>query len=103
MAVVRKHYARAAALILAVLALGAFWTAGPARSFPADDSAPVKWEYTTIPVEASALPARLNELGEQGWEVFSLERSDHIVEQGSDGNTHLIVVTYEVTGKRPRH
>lgn len=87
------------ALVAAVVATSLVLSSQTARSFPADERP--KWEYVTVSTEASSLQARLTELGDQGWEVFSIDRADMAVEQGVDGNAHVVVSRYEVTAKRP--
>lgn len=60
-----------------------------------------KWEYTTATVEAAALASKLNKIGVEGWEVFSIERASLLFEQDAEKKTHLISETYQLTARRP--
>lgn len=79
------------------------WVGQPRVSGGADvkDAAGGKWEYVTGSIETGSLQARLTELGNDGWEVFSIERVDSVVDQTADGKTHLTSEKLEVTAKRP--
>ena len=86
-------------LVLMLTALWLFNQAAPTYSAPSENEV-VKWEYSTTGLEASVLPAKLTELGNDGWDVFSIVRTDSVVEQGNDGKTHLTTSQFQVTAKR---
>lgn len=88
------------AVVVGLVGAWMFATSEQARSYPDGEPQFTKWEYTSVGTEATSLPVRLSELGEQGWEVFSIDRSDMVLEMG-DGNTHLVASRYEVSAKRP--
>jgi len=74
----------------------------PAHSFPDEPRAAMKWEYSTATVELGSLPATLNDLGGQGWEVFSLDHVSSVLDQpAADGKTRLVVEKMQVTARRP--
>ena len=90
-------------LCLLLLAVGLLVIGNrPAHSFPEESRAPAKWEYSTSTVDLGSLAATLNELGPQGWEVFSV---DHVVsgleQPAADGKTRLVVEKLQVTSRRP--
>lgn len=72
------------------------------RSARSQTAAPdsVRWDYNTVTVEANALQAKLGELANDRWEVFSIVRGDLSIEQGADNQTRLKTVTFQVTGRR---
>lgn len=86
-------------------------TAGSARPAAAqNDSSRVTWEYMTANVDTGTLQTKLNELGEAGWEVFSVSPADsksrigagfdpapHCSAARCDGETGQVQVT-ELTG-----
>lgn len=93
--------------VICVLACGWFWIQ-PALSQPpslqqgAAAPLPVKWEYNTSAVDSFAIQAKLGELTNEGWEVFSITQLDTtILEQGPDGKPQLHVAKFQVTAKRP--
>ena len=55
-----------------------------AHSFPDESRAPAKWEYSTATVELGSLPGTLNDLGGQGWEVFSVWLSAFLHARGDE-------------------
>lgn len=75
-----------------------------AFSYPDPQKPPVavKWEYNTSTVDASSLQAKLGELGNDGWDVFSIERSRQYIEQDAANKTHLVADQFQVTGRRQR-
>lgn len=89
-------------LTVAAVAI-AGWLGHPAASGGADPNGTAggKWEYVTGSIEPGSLQARLTELGNDGWEVFSIARVDSVVDQTADGKTHLVSEKLEVTAKRP--
>jgi hypothetical protein len=61
------------------------------------------WEYHSVGIEFAMLPAKLTELGNDGWEVVTVLRTDQAVEnQQDDGKAHLIVRRIEIIAKRLR-
>jgi hypothetical protein len=64
-------------------------------------TAPIKWEYNTVNIEANTLEAKLGELSNAGWEVFSLDHTETaLVQQAADNQTKLQVQKFQVTSKR---
>lgn len=86
--------------MLAIAVSGLMLWQRPAISKQAQPA--VKWDYTSVAVEANALPAKLMELGNDGWEVFSIERSEMKVAPGDGGIAQIVAVTYEVSARKPR-
>lgn len=80
------------AFVLAVTFFGR-----PAQSDTASPA--IRWEYRTETVEPTLLSQRLNEWGNDRWEVFAVERGDTVLEQ--DGATKLKVTNFQVTARRP--
>jgi hypothetical protein len=75
----------------------------PARQVDAQAVAvPITWDYTSVGVDLSSLPARLTELGNDSWEVVSVLSTDAAVEQQADGKAHVVGQRVEVVAKRPR-
>lgn len=62
----------------------------------------VAWEYTTTNIDTGTLQTKLTELGNAGWDVFSITISDSKVETGADGQPHVTAQRNEVTAKRLR-
>lgn len=93
-------------LLCATIGIGAIcfvMTAGSARPAAAqNDSSRVTWEYMTANVDTGTLQTKLNELGEAGWEVFSVSPADSKVESGPDSIPHLTVLRLDVTAKRAK-
>lgn len=94
---------RAAIPSAALLLLGLFIVGNrQAHSFPDESRVPVKWEYSTATVDLGSLPATLNDLGPQGWEVFSVDHVSSVLDQpAGDGKTRLVVEKMQVTARRP--
>ncbi|MFM9965650.1 MAG: hypothetical protein ACKV2Q_31065 [Planctomycetaceae bacterium] len=63
------------------------------------ETKPNRWEYRSETVEPGLLSQRLNEWGNDRWEIFSVERGDSSLEQ--DGKTRLKVENFQVTARRP--
>jgi len=62
----------------------------------------VRWEYTTTMTDPAQLQSRLTELGQDGWEVFSIERADSQLVQPNASDNHITTTQYQITGKRPK-
>lgn len=60
-----------------------------------------RWQYNTQLVDAAMLQLRLNELGDDGWEVFSIERADSQLMQQNASEPRITTTQYQVTSKRP--
>lgn len=73
------------------------FSGGTAASY--QQAAAAKWEYKTNSVDAVNLQLELNDLGEHGWEVFSVTRAELSLDQNA-GQTRLISDKYQVTAKR---
>lgn len=58
------------------------------------------WEYSTVNLEPGNLQAKLTEMGQQGWQVFSIVNSDFALDQTAEANPRLVVQRQEVTAKR---
>ena len=62
---------------------------------------PTKWEYKTVNIEANTLEAKLGELSNSDWEVFSIDHTETVlVQQAADDKTRLQVQKFQVTSKR---
>lgn len=61
-----------------------------------------QWEYTTDSVEPAVLEKTLNQLGGQGWEVFSIERDSLKFDQDQEKTTHLVTEKYRITARREK-
>ena len=59
-----------------------------------------RWDYTSVEIDASAIDSKLGELAIQKWEVFSIVRSDSVVEQAGDGKAHVLASKFRVTAKK---
>ena len=70
-----------------------------AESFP--DAAPVKWEYNSNVVDATSLQAKFGEMANDGWEVFSMQVVETVLDPAADGKPRLHVDKYMVIGRRP--
>lgn len=62
----------------------------------------MRWEYTTTMSDPAQLQLRLTELGQDGWEVFSIERADSQLMQPNASENHITTTQYQITGKRPK-
>ena len=72
----------------------------PAESFQAE-SKTTKWSYHSISIAANELPAKLTELGDAGWEVFSIVRQEtKVVSDG--GSARLVAEKYDVSARKPK-
>lgn len=59
-----------------------------------------KWEYITESVGSATLQDRLSQLGKAGWEVFSVTRSDSVLENQQLNQPRIRVTNFQVTAKR---
>lgn len=85
--------------LLAIVVWGAISLSGRAQA-PAAHSA---WDYHSVGIEFATLPAKLTELGNDGWEVVTVLHTDQTVEnQGGDDKPHLLARRVEIIAKRPR-
>lgn len=60
------------------------------------------WEYQTANLIPGDLQRKLTEMGQQGWQVFSIVNSDFSVDQTAENSPRLVVQRLEVTARRPR-
>lgn len=61
------------------------------------------WEYHSVGIEFAMLPAKLTELGNDGWEVVSVLHTDQTVDnQQGDDKAHLVARRVEIIAKRLR-
>jgi len=72
-----------------------------AHSYSDEPQHPAKWDYATASIDAGSLQAHLTELGNAGWDVFSIDRAGMVLDQPADGKTHLVAERYQVSAKRP--
>lgn len=93
-------------LLCAAIGIGAccfVLSAGSAKPVAAqNDPARITWEYISANVDTGTLQTKLNELGDAGWEVFSVTTADSKVENGTDGIPHLTTLRIDVTAKRAK-
>ncbi len=88
-----------AAFVLIVMGAGLFLADRPAASYQNEAKA-AKWQYNVIHIDANALPAKLNELGNDGWFVFSIVRAESKVES-ADGSARIVADKYDVSSRKP--
>ncbi len=61
------------------------------------------WEYHSVGIDFAMLPAKLTELGNDGWEVVSVLHTDQTVDnQQGDDKAHLVARRVELIAKRLR-
>lgn len=97
----QTHSRWTAAVVALVVITGAVLVLGqPAVSYQADAET-TKWDYTAVNIPANELPAKLIELGNDGWEVFAIVRVESKV-LPDDGSPRLIAEKYEICAKKPR-
>ena len=84
--------------ILCSLAAGLLLSNRPAESYQGD-AGPAKWQYTAVNINANELAVKLTELGNDGWEVFSVVPAESKVD-GSDGTARVISDKYDVSAKK---
>ncbi len=91
------------ALALGVIAAAA-WLLSNQPNQPASADEPegraTRWDYTSVEIDASTIDSKLGELAIQKWEVFSIVRSDSVVDQDGDGKTHVLASKFRVTAKK---
>lgn len=92
----------AVALAAAVLAGFGFLAGREALSYPDPAKPAARWEYKTTTVDAASLQPGLDDMGADGWEIFSIERAGQVIEQTPDNKTRLVADKYQVTGRRSR-
>ncbi len=84
---------------MAVLVWGTSHLVGHAQ---APTPAP-QWEYHSVGIEFAMLPAKLTELGNDGWEVVHVLHTDQTVDnQQGDDKPHIVARRIEIIAKRPR-
>ena len=68
----------------------------------ADSSPSVKWQYNTTLISHDQLTTTLNQMGDDGWEVFSIQDTRSVVENDPATNApHVKTEMFQVTAKRP--
>lgn len=82
------------ALFAAFLIGSVFWSGPPASAVQKTPA--VKWLYLTETVDSPSLQLKLNELGKDGWEVFSIARANSVIQA-----PNIECDKWEVTSKRP--
>jgi len=105
MNVPKTQPARAAAglfaLGLAVL-LATAVLPGPLQGTTQPAAAAVKWDYNSQEVETPSLQAKLGELSNDGWEVFSIVPHESLVDPGTDNRPRLKVEKLIVTSRKAK-
>ena len=91
---------------VAILIANVLVSSRTAESYPnnAQNEIP-KWDYKTESLETGALEAELTELGIEGWEVFSIERTDGVdtARSGALSFVHSRVQAREPGAALPTH
>ncbi len=95
----RSRFAVSVGCFLAFAVVAGLLLSEPAMS-QQDKKSDGNWEYTTVSIDAAELQRGLDELGKDGWDVFSIVRADSSVGQGNDGKTHITAHSFQVSGKR---
>jgi hypothetical protein len=86
-------------LIAMSLAAYSIWSRD-VRVHAGQETAPVvRWEYRYTEVAPGGVPAALDELGRDGWEVIAVERAYELESTGS--RTRLKPDTFYLFAKRP--
>lgn len=68
----------------------------------ADPEPSIKWRYNTTQISHDQLTQTLNQMGEDGWEVFSIQDTRSVVENDPATDTpHVKTEMFQVTAKRP--
>jgi hypothetical protein len=96
--VIRSRWSTAL-LVAVAMCVGLLLSNRPAVSYQ-NDSKPTKWQYNSIQINANELPAKLTELGNDGWEVFSIVQAESKV-VSADGSAKVVADKYDVTGRKP--
>lgn len=89
---------RSLILVVALVALAVFGL-GPASSQQEGATVKTQWEYHTGNIDPSTLQATLNQLGSDGWDVFSLVRLDSKLVEENGGN-FIKTTGIQLTAKR---
>lgn len=67
-----------------------------------ESDGPTKWQYNTTQISLDQLPQTLTDMGNDGWEVFSIQDTRSVVESDPATNVpHVKTVTFQVSAKRP--
>ena len=92
----RYGYLLPAAWLLAASSLVGVLSAG------AETGGQTKWQYNTTQISLDQLPQTLTDMGNDGWEVFSIQDTRSVVESDLATNVpHVKTETFQVTAKRP--
>ena len=86
------------ALLAVALTAGLLLSGREAVSYQ-NDAKPTKWEYTAVNINSNELAVKLTELGNSGWEVFSVVPAQSKVD-GSDGTARVISEKYDVSARK---
>lgn len=88
-------------LLPAIILLSASGLVG-VLSAGAESAGPVKWEYNTTQISVDQLTQTLTLMGDDGWEVFSIQDTSSVVESDPASNVpHVRTETFQVSAKRP--
>jgi hypothetical protein len=67
-----------------------------------ESDGPTKWQYNTTQISLDELPQTLTDMGNDGWEVFSIQDTRSVVESDPATNVpHVRTETFQVSAKRP--
>lgn len=87
----------------AILAATVLWTHGvPEAAAQATAAVRTAWDYQSSSVELGALGAKLNEWGNDGWEVISIVSTESQLDTQDNEKPRLMCQRVEVVAKRPR-
>ena len=91
----------ASVLIAALVVVAVLLIERPAPSHAQANASNARptWEYHTLNVEPESLQTRLNDLGKEGWEVFSIMRMDSKLHQDA-GENRIRTTEVAVTARR---
>jgi hypothetical protein len=100
------HAARNTTLAAAFLAIGILLgtgiiTAPPAVSYAEPVAGPMPPQYMTATIDANGLEAKIGDLARENWEIISITTSSQVIDQATDGKTHIVVEKFQVTARRP--
>lgn len=92
----RAPYFLPTLILLAMSGLVGVLSAGP------ETGTSSKWEYNTTQITLDQLTKTLTDMGNDGWEVFSIQDTRSIVETDpATSAPHVKTEMFQVTAKRP--
>lgn len=94
----KNAYMFPAAVLLAATVFVGGLSAG---ADPSPAAVALKWEYNTTQISLDQLTSTLKQMGDDGWEVFSIQDTSSIVESDPATNVpHVKTEMFQVTAKR---